>query len=205
VTRQTTRTRKAKRETAKAEDFIRQANEAAATAPAATAPKRQSIDKVVAELGITAEAIEDARDVQRLSWRDVAKLLGLANPGQARKAYEHLTGRPHDSAPPVGRRARNGSSSSSLLLKPNWDDYEFEDIEAMLAGKTIVVRTAHGEDETLGVYTITGLADVEPHKGTPCPPFVSFIEGYASAQGMDKKTSTGHHRYIELDRILEVR
>ncbi len=141
---QTTRTRKAKRETVKAEDAIRAATEAIAngeTPP--TKPKRSAITKQVDELGITAEAITAQRDGAGRSWAIVAKNLGLASPGAARNAYTLLTGRPHHESG-LGKRAPRGSGAARKVDAPAWhDDSDQTAIEERLNG-TWVEETGSG-------------------------------------------------------------
>lgn len=133
---QTTRTRKAKRETAKAEDAIRAATEAVLNGTAPTKPKRSAIDKQVAELGITAEAITAERDGAGRSWAIVAKNLGLASPGAARSAYTLLTGRAHQDSTGIKRAPRG--TASRAVSSPGWDDdSDQEAIEAALNGRWI--------------------------------------------------------------------
>lgn len=111
---QTTRTRKAKAETAKAEQFIDKATEEAATDNG----KRSRGDHV---WPCTAEEIVAERDGAGRSWRQVAINLGLGSPGQARKAYSALTGRPHYESEAIVKRQR-GTSAGRKVDSPGWND-----------------------------------------------------------------------------------
>lgn len=62
----------------------------------------------------TKEELEEARDVQGLSWRAVAQACNLANPGQARTAYTELTGRPHHESQPKVARAPRGTGQVAV-------------------------------------------------------------------------------------------
>lgn len=84
----------------------------------------------------TAEDITNARDARGLSWRAVAKACGLANPGQARKAYAELTGRSHTEAAPVANRAKRGTAGANVAESLGWDDDTDQSIiDAALRGE----------------------------------------------------------------------
>ena len=145
MARQTTRTRRTKRETAKAEDTIRnktaEALAAANTAPAPEKKKRTGIEQQVADAGVTEEAIVQARDKDGLSWADVAKTVGLNGPGAARKAYELLTGRSHASSIMTGKRAPRGSRGGAGVMRPQWDnDTDTDEITEAVDRRRIYVR-----------------------------------------------------------------
>lgn len=197
-------------EVAKAEAFIAEAKDAATPEP--VAPK--STPQARAPRGpknytFDADQLREAR-VGR-SWADVAKLLGLPNPGAARKAWLDLTGEPHTNAPElVGKRARRGSSSSARLAAPKWDDLtDRQEIVNRLQGARIVVKaSAYGDTgatETLHVGQIKKYDDTDPNR-----PAVVFVEGvyHRAANGekiLDRKASTGATRTVFIDRIIEVR
>lgn len=110
MSRQTTRTRAARKEVARAEEFIEGAVE---EAKAKRQPRTYDFD--------AADIIRE-RDHNAQSWRKVAQVLGLGNPGAARAAYTALTGVPHDQSQPLVKRQPKGSFSGKPSLKPTWDD-----------------------------------------------------------------------------------
>jgi hypothetical protein len=198
-------------ETAKAEAFIADAKEAAIVAPEApkSTPKAERKPRAPKTYDFTADQLREAR-VGR-SWADVAKLLGLPNPGAARKAWFDLTGEPHTAAPElVGKRARRGSSSSARLAAPQWSDLtDRQEIVDRLTNATITVKAdAYGDTgavETLRVARVRKYDDSNPDR-----PAVVFTEGVyrkdkAGALYLDPKESTGATRTIFIDRIVEVR
>lgn len=145
MSRQGTRTRKAKKETASAEAFIAAANEAIANGDVPQRQKRTRRTK--GEWSCTAEEIVGERDGKGLSWRQVATNLGLGGPGQARTAYTELTGRPHHESQPVVRRAPKGTVGKAVE-SPGWDDEsEQEEIEARLNG-TWIEASGEGQNYT---------------------------------------------------------
>lgn len=83
----------------------------------------------------TAEQIIHERDSRGLSWRQVATNLNLGSPGQARKAYTELTGKPHYESQMTGKRASRGSVGRKVD-SPNWnDDSDQDEIIERLQGK----------------------------------------------------------------------
>ena len=76
----------------------------------------------------TAEDIVRERDERGLSWAQVARNLDLGSPGQARKAYTVLTGRPHTDSIMQGHRAPRGSGvRSTKTFAVQWDDDSDQD------------------------------------------------------------------------------
>lgn len=76
----------------------------------------------------TAEDLTRERDERGLSWKQVAVNLNLGSPGQARKAYTELTGKPHNESNPIVNRAPRGSGTGTAkLLTPLWDDDSDQD------------------------------------------------------------------------------
>jgi hypothetical protein len=131
---QTTATKRAKAEAAKAEEFIEEA------------VTKASRRKKGAGWPCTAEDIIRERDTKGLSWRQVALNLDLGGPGQARKAYTDLTGTPHYNSQPIVRRAPRGSVSDRKVDSPGWnDDSDQETIEERLNG-TWVPESGSGKD-----------------------------------------------------------
>lgn len=109
-------TAKAKEGAAQAEVFIDKAVETA---------KRRSKSE---GWPCTAEDIINERDTRGLSWKQVAVNLKLGSPGQARKAYTELTGKPHDTSTPIVNRAPRGSGvGTGQVLTPLWDDESDQD------------------------------------------------------------------------------
>jgi len=194
-----------RKEKQKAEAFIEQAK------TKVTRNRKRSEPWV--ELGLTEEQIVQARDKQGLSWRDVATTLGLANPGQARKAYEALTGRPHNSSVMTGPKAKRGTGGSKVVLKPEWNnESDPQEIADAIDGRLLIVESPSGaefEPEELHVYRILGFGEYS-NNGDPADLYVSFIEGI---RRIDEKTgepyidshSTGHTRHIRVSRIMDVR
>lgn len=83
----------------------------------------------------TAEQIIHERDARGLSWRQVAVNLNLGSPGQARKAYTALTGKPHYESAMTGKRASRGTVNRKVD-SPNWnDDSDQDEIIERLQGK----------------------------------------------------------------------
>ena len=181
--------------------------EAAPEAPKSTPKPRAA--RAPKTYTFTADQLREAR-VGR-SWADVAKLLGLPNPGAARKAWLDLTGEPHTAAPElVGKRARKGSSSSTRLAAPQWDDNsDRQEIMTKLQGATITIKAdAYGDSgatETLRVAKARKYDDSNPDR-----PAVVLVEGVyrtdkTGVRYLDPKMSTGATRTIFVDRIIEVR
>lgn len=111
----------------------------------------------------TAEDIVRERDEQGQSWRKVAEVLGLANPGRARQAYTELTGRPHyESRMPersAGRAPRGTTPRArkkAASLDPKWGDHSDQDeIVDKLDGAYILVRRESGHEEEVHVKRVT--------------------------------------------------
>lgn len=135
------------------------------------------IDTIIANSGVTAEAIAKARDTDGLSWRDVAKTVGLSNPSAARKVYSVLLGKDSKDSSPVAKRAPNGSSSSRRMAKPNWDNgTDTEEITNTIQGGRIwVSRLYWQEPECIRVGTVL-YYDTETVSGKPVDLTVTFIE-----------------------------
>jgi hypothetical protein len=183
-------TPKAKRkEKAKAEEFIEKAKR---NVP----PVRKASEPWVA-LGLTADDIVEARDKHGLSWRDTATKLGLANPGQARKAYAALTGKAHNASVMTGRKARRGTGGSSVVMKPKWDnDSDPEEITEAIKDRRIIVEAASGpeyEPEEIRVKHVR-----------------KFLEFGKSGRKVDLAVelcdgATNQTRTIRVQRIIDVR
>lgn len=193
-------------EKAKAEEFIEQAVETATAEPKAPrAPRKPK------SYNFTAEELREAREGgSGRSWADVAKLLGLPNPGAARKAWAELTGQPHTSAKALQGRARKGAGSSNRLAAPKWDDTADRQtiVDTLVGAKVIIKAGLYGGDsvETIHVAKVYRFDDTLPDR-----PAVEILEG---VYGIDPKTkekvlldkaSTGARRTVFLDRIVEVR
>lgn len=118
MSRQTTKRRLAERETAKAEEFIEDAVEKVRTRRPRTA----------ADYDFTSDDIIRERDHKGQSWRKVAQVLGLGNPGAARTAYTILTGVKHNESQPLVKRQPKGSFSGKGVDKPGWDDDTDQDV-----------------------------------------------------------------------------
>lgn len=137
MTGQATRIRKAKSEAAKAEEFIETATEAATNGK----PKR----KRGGEWPCTADEIVAERDSKGLSWAQVAINLNLGSPGQARKAYGDLTGRPHHTSQMTGKRASRAAAAGRKVDSPGWnDDTDQGEIEARLNGPWVEASGTEG-------------------------------------------------------------
>lgn len=134
----------------------------------ANATVKKAVEEAVARTngsgyGFTAEAIVEARDGQGMSWANVAKAVGLSNPGQARRAYTELTGKPHyDSRMAKGStgRAPRGTSQrarkKAASLDPKWhDDSDQDEIAERLEGAWIIVRRSTGYEEEVHVEHAT--------------------------------------------------
>lgn len=158
----------------------------------------------------TAEALREAREGgSGRSWADVAKMLGLPNPGAARKAWADLMGTSHTEARQLTTRAPKGSGGSSRLATPTWDDdTDRQSIVDKLVGARITVKstTGAGTTEELNVAKVCSFDDTLPDR-----PAVVLVEGVYHKDGktgelyLDAKVSTGAKRTIFLDRIVEVR
>lgn len=149
------RVRRAKKEVSRAEDFI-----AAANAAAVEKPKRTRSKDPWGHL--TKEQITHARDVERLSWRDVANKLELKSPSTARNAYTALTGRPHNESQVIVTRAPKGVGGitgkhrAKVITAPAWDDWtEDEEVIAAITGRTIIVARQYGKPEEIRVTSGT--------------------------------------------------
>jgi hypothetical protein len=108
---------------------------------AQSTPKRR---KRAEGYSFTAADITALRDVQGLSWRQVATNLDLANPGQARKAYAELTGRDYRATVTTTRTASIGlHGTARKFFSPQWhDDSDQDEIIAKLERSVIVVKRA---------------------------------------------------------------
>lgn len=137
MSQQKARTKKAKAEAAKADQFINQAKETIVTTSTKTkAPKGKAWP-------CTAEDIVRERDANGLSWRQVAINLELGSPGQARKAYTELTGTDHQDSQPIVKRAPKGSVGIGRrkVARPDWnDDSDQAEIEERLTNRRITVQ-----------------------------------------------------------------
>jgi ribosome-binding protein aMBF1 (putative translation factor) len=211
ATKQTTA--RAKRERRKADAFVEDktaaALAAANAAPKPEAPKRQGIDNQIAAAGVTAETIAKARDTDGLSWRDVAKAVGLKTPGAARAAYERLTGRPHTASVMTGRRAPRGSRSARGVDRPEWgNDTDPDTItEAVTHRRIYVRREFRDEPEEVAVYEVL-YYDTETASGQPCDLTMCFIEGirkYDTKQQRWFNDGTGSFRAVFVQDVVEVR
>lgn len=196
MSRQGTTVRKAKMETAKAEDYIYQVR------------KRHS-----AKDGwpCTAEEIGRERDGKGLSWRQVAQNLGLANPDQARKAYTALTGRPHYESGQTTKRTRN---ISGKIDTPIWDDDSDQgEIEERLNGVWIEEsgngkdwRPAHWSGSLLVVVrTVKGCSFTEEVGCARVTEFTFGPQGDQPLQVWIIDKDTGGNRCFRVSDIKEVR
>lgn len=211
MSRQTTKTRKAKKEKASAEEFIAAANEAIANGTATTKPKR--IKRTKGSWPCTAEDVVRERDQRGLSWRQVAANLGLGSPGQARTAYTELTGKPHYESQPIVKRAPKGTVGK-VVDSPGWDDdSDQEEIEARLNGSWI---EASGEGQNYTPAHWSGSFIVVRHKqgdyvwDEDCE--VSYVtaftfgpEGDQPLQVLLHEKGTSAFRAFRVADILEVR
>lgn len=209
--------RKKRAEVAKAEAFIdsvkakldEQAeikSEVGATVP----PEASKSTRKAKAYNFSVEELREAREGgSGRSWADVAKMLGLPNPGAARKAWADLTGTSHTQARTLVTRARKGSGSSSGLATPKWDDdTDRQTMVDRLTGSRIVIKAAaYGSDTTeeLSVAKVSSFDDTLPDR-----PAVVVVEGVYRMDGkgeryLDQRQSTGATRTIFLDRIIEVR
>jgi hypothetical protein len=109
MTRQTTAARRQRKEAAAAEEFIDGA-------------VQETRRRAQPTYNFTAEDIIRERDTNAQSWRKVAQVLGLGNPGAARRAYTALTGLAHDTSQPLVQRQPKGSFSGKPVARPDWDD-----------------------------------------------------------------------------------
>lgn len=214
IRRSTRTTRKA--ETAAAEKFI---DEAVAEVKGATPPPVPQLDpeapseapkstRKAKTYTFDAEALRHAReDGSGRSWADVAKILGLPNPGAARKAWADLMGQPHTQAKQIVTRAKRGSGESSRLATPKWDAAsDPQTIVDTLLGAKITVTSRYGATETLQVAKVLKFDNTDPE--APAVEIVEGVYGRDSKTGeriMLPKVSTGHTRTIALSRIVEVR
>jgi hypothetical protein len=215
MTTQKTRTRRARQGKAKAEQFIEnKLGEALAEANAAPKPepkKRASIDKQIAEAGCTKEAIEQARDGAGLSWADVAKAVGLSSPGAARKAYEALTGRSHNTSVMTGKRAPRGSRTGAGVERPQWDnDTDTDTITETIERRRIYVRRPlWSEPEEIWVAKVEAY-ETETTRGNPVDLTVHFKQGrYVWDTKQQRDVLAGNEttgsRAVFVKDILEVR
>lgn len=104
--------------------------------------QRRPAGRKSAEWACTAAEIEGER-AKGLSWANIARNLNLANPGQARRAYTELTGKPHNESGVVAvRRTKHRSLSTGTRRKVHaalqWnDDTDQDEMEAKLNGEWI--------------------------------------------------------------------
>lgn len=216
MTTQATRTRKAKKEAAKAEEFIDEAYngvEALDDEHTKADDERLAKRRTKGAWPCTAEDLVKERDHAGRSWAQVAVNLGLGSPGQARKAYSELV-RPHHESQMSGKRARTAVAKNRRTESPGWnDDSAQEEIEARLngewieetgsgsnfipahwSGSDIVVRRQSGsyvyEEEIQVKYVV----EFTFGKNGDCPLGVTFICRY-----------TGHFRTIQVQEIIQVR
>lgn len=151
MTRQSTALRKGKRERAKAEDVIAKATEEALAQ--AAQPKEAKPRRKTGEWPCTAEQIVAERDGAGRSWKQVAINLNLGSPGQARKAYTDLTGRPHHESQAIVKRATRGTATNRKVDSPGWDDDSDQgEIEARLNGEW-VEESGSGQNYTPAHWT----------------------------------------------------
>lgn len=190
---------KAKRkEKQKAEDYIsKKITEMVMEPKTKRKPPVRKPSEPWVKLGITAEDIVKARDTQGLSWRDTATTLGLANPGQARKAYAALTGKAHNASVMTGRKARRGSGGSAHVTRPEWNnDSDPEEIAEAIHERRLLIESASGpqfEPEEIHVRHVR-----------------KFLEFGKSGQKVDLAVEvcdgkTGQTRTIRVQRIIDVR
>lgn len=130
-------------------------------AKAEKAKAEQFIEETVAKVRgakwahVTAEDIVAARDTDGLSWRDVATKLGLGSPSTARAAYTDLTGRSHKESQMTGRRARTRTSSAAAVVRPEWNfDTDVDTITEAITGRMIVVQRKGGHEEEIIVKRV---------------------------------------------------
>lgn len=221
--------RRKRAEVAKAEAFIDKAQEDAEVArklghekdgeefqpeqapEPTTTPEAPKSTRKAKTYEFTTEELREAREGgSGRSWADVAKLLGLPNPGAARKAWADLTGTSHTEARTLVTRARKGATASSRLATPAWtDDTDRQTVVDSLTGARIVIKAGtYGGDgvEELSVAKVTRFDDTLPDR-----PAVVVVEGVlrfdakTGVKFLDPKMSTGATRTIFLDRIVEVR
>lgn len=171
--------KKAKAETAKAEEFI-----------------EEQVAKVTKPRGskkwahVTAEDITQARDSDGLSWRDVATKLGLGSPSTARAAYTDLTGRSHKDSQMTGRRARTRTSSAAAVVRPEWNfDTDVDTITEAITGRMIVVKRSGGHEEEIIVRSVA-----DYHEEGDATLVVNFWE-----------KGTGAARSVNVETIVDVR
>lgn len=215
MTTQATRTRKAKAEAAKAEAFIEEAfNGVEALDDEHTKADDKRLKPKRGEWPCTADELVAERDTAGRSWAQVAVNLGLGSPGQARKAYTALTGKPHHESQMTGRRATRAVAKGRTVDSPGWDDEsDQEAIEARMNGEWVEesgdgknFMPAHWSGSDIVVRRVTGNHVYEEEiqvkyvveftfgaSGT-CPLGVTFICRY-----------TGHFRTIAVAEIIEVR
>jgi hypothetical protein len=203
VATQTRRTRKAKAETAKAEERIEEA----------VAEAKANSKRAKGTWPCTAEEIVAERDGAERSWAQVAVNLGLGSPGQARKAYTELTGRPHyESQAKVKRQRSTTGGVARKVDSPGWNDdtdqgaieerlngtwvEEAGNVPAHWTGSDIVVSRSsylagHTFDEEVAVKYVT---EFSYGKNGDQPLQVTIIDRYSGA-----------HRCFRVADITEVR
>lgn len=204
-------------EQAKAEEFIAEAVEeikegpeasASTATPPTTPSEAPKSTRKPRTYDFTVDQLREAREGgSGRSWADVAKMVGLPNPGAARKAWADLTGRPHTEARQLVTRAPKGSSSSTRLDAPKWtDDTDRQAIVDRIVGSAIVIKAGlYGGTgtETLQVARVLKFDDRDPAR-----PAVDLLEGVYHINektGARELSGTGARRTIFLDRIVEVR
>lgn len=170
------KSKKAKAETAKAEQFI-----------------EETVAKVTGKkwAHVTAEEITQARDGDGLSWRDVATKLGLGSPSTARAAYTDLTGRSHKDSQMTGRRARTRTSSAAAVVRPEWNfDTDVDIITEAITGRMIVVSRMGGAyEEEIVVRSVADYSE----------------EGDATLVVNFYEKGTGAARSVNVEAIIDVR
>lgn len=170
---------------------------------------------------VTKDAILEARDGLRLSWRDVANKLDLGSPSTARKAYTALTGKAHNTSAVVVKRAPNGvgeeitGKRKAIISRPEWDDWTLDEtVTEAITGRILIVDRKGREDElhvttgmeSLGAGGRKGLTQWKNVKvlqhgirtrnsaGEPVPPYFCFTEA-----------GTTNARIVAVEEIIAIR
>lgn len=146
----------------------------------------------------TKEAILQARDTDRLSWKAVGATLGIGSPSAARAAYTALTGVPHYESQPIVARAPKGTgrvaerkAAVAVDVNPGWNaDTDQDDIIAKLTPGTAIIVQRQFMVEEMVVHELRGFAFNKDESRL----ILSFFDGF-----------NGALRSVYVDAILEVR
>ena len=200
VSNQTTRLRRQRKEVAAAEEFIDGAVE------------KVTRQRAPRTYDFTSDDIIRERDHKGQTWRKVAQILGLGNPGAARTAYTTLTGVQHNQSQPLVKRQPKGSFSGKGVDRPGWDDDTDQDeIIERVQGEWIPPH-GEGKNYTPGHFRGSFVSVRRNHFGVSCREDISVArivgfnfdyEDHLEVEVVDR--DNGARRTFYVTDIYEVR